>query len=108
MSARAKIVKPAGVNPDELEMQVAQAIFDLENGSTDLKADLRPLQFTAAKEVCLSFGGGGGVTPVRAINTRLSGQRGSWTKSHRLVRARASIEAIPQGPEPVSSFGVEV
>ena len=55
MSARAKIIKPAGVNPDELEMQVAQAVFDLENGSADLKADLRPLQFTAAKEVGLSL-----------------------------------------------------
>ena len=51
MNARNKIIKPTGVKPDDLEMQVAQAMFDLENTVPDLKADLRPLQFTAAKEV---------------------------------------------------------
>jgi small subunit ribosomal protein S7e len=51
MSARSKIHKPIGATPDDLELQVAQALFDLENNSPDLKADLRPLQFAAAKEV---------------------------------------------------------
>lgn len=55
MNARNKIIKPAGVKPDELELTVAQAMYDLENSVADLKADLRPLQFTAAKEVNHSF-----------------------------------------------------
>ncbi|KAI9146041.1 ribosomal protein S7e [Paraphysoderma sedebokerense] len=55
-SARNKIAKPLGAQPDELELQVAQAIFDLESNSQELKADLRPLQFTAAKEVEVGHG----------------------------------------------------
>jgi small subunit ribosomal protein S7e len=51
VSARSKILKPAGVNPDELELQVAQNILDLERNVKDLKADLKGLQFTAAKQV---------------------------------------------------------
>lgn len=51
-TARNKIVKPEGVVPDELELQVAQNIFDLEQNQ-ELKADLRGLQITAAKEVCI-------------------------------------------------------
>lgn len=38
-------------NPTELETNIAQALFDLESSVTDLKAALRPLQFTSAKEV---------------------------------------------------------
>lgn len=49
-TARNKILKPAGVSPDELELQVAQYIFDLEQNA-ELRADLRGLQITAAKEV---------------------------------------------------------
>ncbi|KAL2919325.1 ribosomal protein S7A [Polyrhizophydium stewartii] len=56
MSARSKIIKPAGVQPDELELQVAQNLFDLENNTAELKADLRGLQFTAAKEVEIGHG----------------------------------------------------
>ena len=50
MSARNKIIKPAGQVPDELELQVAQNIFDLEQNS-DIKADLRGLQIASAREV---------------------------------------------------------
>lgn len=53
MSARIKITKPEGVQPDELEMHVAQAIYDLENNVADLNADLLPLQIAAAKEVII-------------------------------------------------------
>src|SRR5436305_2058838 len=49
-TARKKIVKEKGVEPTELEDQVAQAIFDLEQ-SSDLKAELRDLTFLSAKEV---------------------------------------------------------
>ena len=51
MSARNKILKPAGQQPDELEMQVAQALFDLEQSDATLKPDLRPIQFTACKQI---------------------------------------------------------
>ncbi|KAJ3116532.1 40S ribosomal protein [Phlyctochytrium bullatum] len=51
MSARTKVVKPLGQEPDELELQVAQNIFDLEQNAPELKADLRGLQFNAAKEI---------------------------------------------------------
>merc|ERR1719215_801059 len=54
-TARAKIIKPAGVEADELEMQVAQNLFDLEQNA-DLKADLRGLQITAAKEIDIGHG----------------------------------------------------
>ncbi|KAG9303596.1 hypothetical protein G9A89_018492 [Geosiphon pyriformis] len=52
-----KIAKPAGFPPaDETELQIAQALFDLETNVPDLKKDLRPLQFTYAKEI--ELGGG--------------------------------------------------
>ncbi|KAI8803622.1 ribosomal protein S7e [Cladochytrium replicatum] len=56
MSARSKIVKPAGVEPDELELSVAQNLVDLEQNVPELKADLRGLQFTTAKEVDIGHG----------------------------------------------------
>ena len=47
-----KITKLAGAKPtDEFELNVAQALVDLENNVADLKKDLRPLSITAAKEV---------------------------------------------------------
>lgn len=48
--SRSKIVKPNGATPDELENQVASYLTDLE-GVAELKAELRPLQFSGAKEV---------------------------------------------------------
>ncbi|KAI9338751.1 ribosomal protein S7e [Obelidium mucronatum] len=56
MSAHQKIVKPVGQVPDELELQVAQSIFDLEQNVAELKADLRGLQFTSAKEIDIGHG----------------------------------------------------
>ncbi|ANB11757.1 ribosomal 40S subunit protein S7A [Sugiyamaella lignohabitans] len=53
MSAANKILK---AEPSELELQVAQAFIDLENSSADLKADLRPLQFKAVREIEVSGG----------------------------------------------------
>ncbi|KAL1921199.1 40S ribosomal protein eS7 [Calcarisporiella thermophila] len=54
--ASSKIAKPAGAAADEIELNVAQALYDLENNVAELKAPLRPLQITAAKE--LEIGGG--------------------------------------------------
>jgi hypothetical protein len=44
---------PSHANPSELELQIAQALFDLESSVSDLKAALRPLQFSSAKEVII-------------------------------------------------------
>jgi len=50
-----KIIKSKGRKADELELQVAAALQDLETNVADLKADLRPLHITAAKEVSFHF-----------------------------------------------------
>ncbi|KAG0326803.1 40S ribosomal protein [Podila horticola] len=36
---------------DEIELSVAQALFDLENNVNDLKKELKPLQISSAKEI---------------------------------------------------------
>ncbi|KAG0359806.1 40S ribosomal protein S7 [Gamsiella multidivaricata] len=36
---------------DEIELSVAQALFDLENNVADLKKELKPLQISSAKEI---------------------------------------------------------
>ncbi|KAL9191340.1 hypothetical protein ACHAXT_001046 [Thalassiosira profunda] len=46
-----KIKKAGGAEPDEFETQVADAIQQVEMTSTELKASLRDLHITAAKEV---------------------------------------------------------
>eukprot|EP01119_Soliformovum_irregulare_P003087 TRINITY_DN1338_c0_g1_i1.p1 TRINITY_DN1338_c0_g1~~TRINITY_DN1338_c0_g1_i1.p1 ORF type:complete len:197 (-),score=52.50 TRINITY_DN1338_c0_g1_i1:287-877(-) len=49
-TARKKIVKANNQTPTDLEDNVAQALFDLQETS-DLKADLKDLNFVAAKEI---------------------------------------------------------
>jgi hypothetical protein len=53
MSAINKIVanSPSRSNPSELETSVAGALHDLETNTPDLRADLRRLQFSSAREV---------------------------------------------------------
>jgi len=55
MAARNKIIKPAGQEPDALELEIAQYLVDMEKNVSELKQDLRGLQFTAAKEVCNKY-----------------------------------------------------
>eukprot|EP00878_Enallax_costatus_P038504 GHUV01043779.1.p1 GENE.GHUV01043779.1~~GHUV01043779.1.p1 ORF type:complete len:152 (-),score=51.10 GHUV01043779.1:163-618(-) len=50
-TARKKIVKEKGAEPDDFEESVAQALFDLEATNNELKSDLRDLYITAAKEI---------------------------------------------------------
>eukprot|EP00632_Arachnochrysis_sp_CCMP2950_P013563 CAMPEP_0185700872 /NCGR_PEP_ID=MMETSP1164-20130828/7868_1 /TAXON_ID=1104430 /ORGANISM="Chrysoreinhardia sp, Strain CCMP2950" /LENGTH=196 /DNA_ID=CAMNT_0028367827 /DNA_START=39 /DNA_END=629 /DNA_ORIENTATION=+ len=51
-----KISKPKGEEPDDLELQVGQEMYNLEIGSAELKTELRDLTFLSAKEV--EIGGG--------------------------------------------------
>jgi len=54
MSVNHKILRTANApttSPDETEVNVAQALLDLESNVPELKAELRPLQISAAREV---------------------------------------------------------
>jgi small subunit ribosomal protein S7e len=52
INARKKIVKGKGEAPTELEEEVAKALLDIEvSPSSEIKADLRDICITAAKEV---------------------------------------------------------
>eukprot|EP00927_Polykrikos_kofoidii_P067838 TRINITY_DN63272_c0_g1_i1.p1 TRINITY_DN63272_c0_g1~~TRINITY_DN63272_c0_g1_i1.p1 ORF type:complete len:194 (-),score=47.86 TRINITY_DN63272_c0_g1_i1:97-678(-) len=51
-NARKKIVKEKGAAPTDLEEEVAKALFDIEvSPSSDIKAELRDVYFSAAKEL---------------------------------------------------------
>merc|ERR1712203_293922 len=52
LNARKKIVKDKGVAPSDLEEEVAKALFDIEvSPSSDIKADLRDIHISGAKEL---------------------------------------------------------
>lgn len=53
MSAGAKILKAGGSEPDQFESSISQALVELQNNS-DLKAQLRELYITRAKEIDLN------------------------------------------------------
>eukprot|EP00747_Dinoflagellata_sp_TGD_P087183 gnl/TRDRNA2_/TRDRNA2_163557_c0_seq17.p1 gnl/TRDRNA2_/TRDRNA2_163557_c0~~gnl/TRDRNA2_/TRDRNA2_163557_c0_seq17.p1 ORF type:complete len:210 (-),score=57.18 gnl/TRDRNA2_/TRDRNA2_163557_c0_seq17:88-666(-) len=51
-NARKKIIKEKGAAPTELEEEVAKALFDIEvSPSSDIKADLRDIYISGAKEI---------------------------------------------------------
>jgi small subunit ribosomal protein S7e len=45
---------PSRQSPSELEQNIAQALYDLETNTADLKVALRPLQFVSAREVSIT------------------------------------------------------
>jgi len=51
MSHKAKFFKGAATNPTQLEETIAQAIYDLENSSSEWKNDLKDFYIVNAKEV---------------------------------------------------------
>jgi len=54
MSLQHKVFRTANAPstpPDETEVKVAQALIDLENNVPELKAELHPLQISAAREI---------------------------------------------------------
>ena len=51
-----RVLQEKGVSPDSFEESVAQALFDLEATSVELKGDLRDLYIMSAKEVDTSSG----------------------------------------------------
>eukprot|EP00440_Ansanella_granifera_P075699 gb/GFBE01082142.1/.p1 GENE.gb/GFBE01082142.1/~~gb/GFBE01082142.1/.p1 ORF type:complete len:194 (+),score=69.76 gb/GFBE01082142.1/:1-582(+) len=58
LNARKKIVKEKGAAPTELEEEVAKALFDIEvSPSSDIKADLRDVVISGAKEIEVGKGG---------------------------------------------------
>ncbi len=59
MSVSTKIYRTANApqtSPSEIETTVAQSLLDLEANVPELKAELRPLQISAAREVDVKGG----------------------------------------------------
>merc|ERR1712188_168899 len=80
-TARKKIMKEKGISPDVFEESVAQALFDLEATSAELKGDLRDLYIISAKEVDVS---GGRKAIIISVPFRL--RKGFQKIQERLVR----------------------
>eukprot|EP00930_Biecheleria_cincta_P014719 TRINITY_DN1253_c0_g2_i1.p1 TRINITY_DN1253_c0_g2~~TRINITY_DN1253_c0_g2_i1.p1 ORF type:complete len:216 (-),score=48.59 TRINITY_DN1253_c0_g2_i1:86-667(-) len=65
LNARKKIMKEKGAAPTDLEEEVAKALFDIEVSlSSDIKAELRDVVISGAKEVEVGKGGGAVVVHV--------------------------------------------
>ena len=47
----AKIKKSGGATPDAIEQQVASELFQIEMSASEIKADMKDLYFSAAKEI---------------------------------------------------------
>ena len=87
--AAKKIVKDKGQDPEPFELDVAQALCDLEANSNDLKAELRELYIVSAK----------GARSPSALSLSLSLCRAARAAhGFRQGRALPSALARPQAP----------
>lgn len=55
-TARRKIIKEKNAEPDEFEKNVAQALFELETNAPDIKAELKELYISGARQLDLGKG----------------------------------------------------
>lgn len=79
VTAHSKIVKKGGSDPDQFELSIAQALLELQNNS-DLKAQLRELYITKAKEIELF---GKKVSVVWVLGRYLP-KNSTWAKKEKL------------------------
>ncbi|KAL6062139.1 ribosomal protein S7A, variant 2 [Balamuthia mandrillaris] len=70
-SARKKIVKEKGAEPDQFELSVANALHELEVNAADLQADLKSLVISSAKQI--DVGGGKQAIVIFVPYTQLKG-----------------------------------
>ena len=118
LSGRQKIVKPKGAEPDEFEANVAQELLNVEMSANELKADLRDLYISAAKE--LEIGGGRKaivifvpfrllkdfhkIQPrlVRELEKKFSGRHVVIVAQRTILPKSFNRKAVQKGPRPRS------
>eukprot|EP00127_Corallochytrium_limacisporum_P007043 Clim_evm3s241 gene=Clim_evmTU3s241 len=113
-----KLIKPAGQQADEFENTVATALQELEDSSAEMKADLRGLYISAAKEVDVGQGKKAvvlfvpvpllrnfhkvQVRLVRELEKKFSGRHVVIVAQRRILRKPARNARQPKQPRPRS------
>merc|ERR1712127_275894 len=93
MFAHKKIVKEKGAGPEPFEVDVAQAICDLEANSNDLKAELRELYIVSAKIQSRL---------VRELEKKFSGKHVVIIGQRRIMRKPSAGQRQPKQKRPRS------